>query len=190
MQQTSLTVIAKRLGREYDIPAAIVLGVIQVESAGNEWATRFERHYRWCWDVRAGKPFTASAAAARRTDAPDGFHGTNDAHGGYYSSADTEWNQQKTSWGPMQIMGAVAREHGYDGPLPRLCDPLIGIDYGCRHLARLRDRFIDRHGWAGVLDAYNDGTARIERPHDYPHKVAATSPGAEAEIFPKARGAS
>ncbi|MES1936704.1 hypothetical protein C27AD_10151 [Salinisphaera hydrothermalis C27AD] len=189
MQQTSLSVLAQAAAKEHDIPAALILGVIHVESGGNEYSSRFERLYRWCVNVHTMKPFAATTAQAKQATAPDGFPGTDAPHGGYFSSADTEWVQQKTSWGVMQIMGAVAREHGYTGPLPELCQAHIGIKYGCLHLSRLRDRFFARHGWAGTLDAYNDGTARIERHPDYPDKVAAVSPTARALIYPNGENA-
>src|SRR5271156_595446 len=40
------------------------------------------------------------------------------------------------SWGLMQVMGQVAREHDFTGKfLSALCDPAIGIEIGCRVLA-------------------------------------------------------
>lgn len=36
------------------------------------------------------------------------------------------------SWGLMQVMGQSVREIGYVGPLPQLCDPATGIEWGCR----------------------------------------------------------
>jgi hypothetical protein len=40
------------------------------------------------------------------------------------------------SWGLMQIMGQVAREHGFTGKfLSALCDPTLGLDIGCAALA-------------------------------------------------------
>lgn len=40
------------------------------------------------------------------------------------------------SWGLMQVMGQVAREHGFTGTfLSALCDPAIGIAIGCSVLA-------------------------------------------------------
>jgi hypothetical protein len=36
------------------------------------------------------------------------------------------------SWGLMQVMGQVAREHGFGGKfLSALCDPAVGLDIGC-----------------------------------------------------------
>ncbi len=48
----------------------------------------------------------------------------------------TEEVARSISWGLMQVMGQVAREHGYTGKfLSALCDPAIGIDIGCAILA-------------------------------------------------------
>ncbi len=40
------------------------------------------------------------------------------------------------SWGLMQVMGQVAREHGFTGKfLSALCEPAAGVESGCRVLA-------------------------------------------------------
>jgi soluble lytic murein transglycosylase-like protein len=39
------------------------------------------------------------------------------------------------SWGLMQLMGESARELGFAGPLPQLCDPPTGLYWGCRWFA-------------------------------------------------------
>jgi soluble lytic murein transglycosylase-like protein len=44
-----------------------------------------------------------------------------------------EW-ARSISWGLMQLMGESARERGYDGDLAALCDPEIGVPWGCAHL--------------------------------------------------------
>lgn len=44
----------------------------------------------------------------------------------------TEEIARSISWGLMQVMGQVAREHGYAGrSVAGLCDPGTGIDVGC-----------------------------------------------------------
>lgn len=69
----------------------------------------------------------------------------------------TEQVAQRMSWGLMQVMGAVAREYGMTGPLTTLLDPVTGLQYGCRHLAR----FFDRHrNWPDAISAYNRGAPR------------------------------
>tara|TARA_B100002049_G_scaffold232069_2_gene210622 strand:- start:683 stop:1222 length:540 start_codon:yes stop_codon:yes gene_type:complete len=163
--KTSAVAAAKR----HSIPSPLVLAMIVVESAGNTFATRFESHYRYCWNMRSNQPFTARGVDASGSTAPSGFPG----FGGM--SANTEWVFQKTSWGLLQLMGANARAYGFREEMPRLCKIDLGLEYGCLHLARCRDRWLKSNGWAGVLDAYNDGNGAIEYKRDYPHKVAEVS---------------
>jgi Transglycosylase SLT domain len=48
----------------------------------------------------------------------------------------TEEIARSISWGLMQVMGQVAREHGFTGKfLSALCDPVVGLDIGCAALA-------------------------------------------------------
>ncbi|HUJ33269.1 MAG TPA: lytic transglycosylase domain-containing protein [Candidatus Acidoferrum sp.] len=48
----------------------------------------------------------------------------------------TEEVARSISWGLMQVMGQVAREHGFEGKfLSALCDPQIGLQIGCAVLA-------------------------------------------------------
>jgi soluble lytic murein transglycosylase-like protein len=48
----------------------------------------------------------------------------------------TEEVARSISWGLMQVMGQVAREHGFAGKfLSALCDPAAGLDIGCAVLA-------------------------------------------------------
>jgi hypothetical protein len=48
----------------------------------------------------------------------------------------TEEIARSISWGLMQVMGQVAREHGFSGKfLSALCDPAAGLDIGCAVLA-------------------------------------------------------
>ena len=74
------------------------------------------------------------------------------------SLSPTERTNQMISWGLMQVMGAVAREHGYKGPLPKLCDPYTGLTYGMRHLARYYAKYND---WPQTIASYNAGSPRV-----------------------------
>ena len=48
----------------------------------------------------------------------------------------TEEVARSISWGLMQVMGQVAREHGFnDKFLSRLCIPTVGLEMGCCVLA-------------------------------------------------------
>lgn len=71
----------------------------------------------------------------------------------------TEKNQQMTSWGAMQVMGAVARELGFMGHLPQLTDTKIGIYYGCLKLFSLSKKY---HSMKDVIAAYNRGTPVLD----------------------------
>lgn len=158
----------------YDLPPDLVAAIVQVESAGDRFAIRHEPAYQWLWNVHTNEPFRPARGSAGDRLPPTSFPAPRG------TTALTEWIGQQTSWGLMQVMGAVAREFGFKGHFPGLCSPLEGLHYGCKLLARLRDKHLDRHGWAGVVDAYNDGTPRIEHLVDYPHRVAAVSPAAAA----------
>jgi len=69
----------------------------------------------------------------------------------------TERMGQMCSWGLMQVMGGVARETGFTGSFPRLCDPFLGLRYGIRHLLKFYTKYGD---WPDALAAYNAGSPR------------------------------
>jgi soluble lytic murein transglycosylase-like protein len=57
----------------------------------------------------------------------------------------------------MQIMGETARELGFKGTyLTELCDPIVGLEYGCRKLGAC----IEKHpgDTRAALLAYNGGS--------------------------------
>jgi len=115
---------------KHGIDPALVAAIVEVESAGNPWAMRFEPD--WPYFVET------------------------DVRG---VSRATEEMQQQTSWGLMQVMGTVARELGCDAPfLSALCAPAVGLKFGCQYLRRQLDRY-DGNEVAAVA-AYNAGTAR------------------------------
>ena len=146
--------IAASIAHDHGLPIPIVLGMIEVESGGHPDAQRFEPGYRWLVDVDSHQPFRKLADhEVNSLRAPYDFD--------YYegTTADTEWIGQKTSWGPMQIMGATAREQGFDLPwFSALCSRL-GIHYGCLYLRVLRQRF-DKEDWPGIVSAYNQGSPK------------------------------
>lgn len=74
--------------------------------------------------------------------------------GNVESLSQIERYTQMTSWGLMQVMGAVAREYGFTGWLSKLCDPTVGLNYGMLHL----NRFYTRYGsWTHAIASYNAG---------------------------------
>ena len=147
---------AERYGRifaeQYKLPPTLIAAIISVESSGDTCAWNPEPFYKWLWDVRTNKPFRKlSTEESSRKTAPSDFPFL-------AGDRDQEWWGQQASWGLMQIMGAVARERGLNAPyLTILLDLEFGIDYGCRQLAWLKERHFARHGWDGVIVAYNTG---------------------------------
>ncbi len=140
-----------RIAFNHSLPADLIRAIILVESSGNPCAARFEPTYKYLWDCKNKHPFQRlSPQELNSNKHPSGFTAE-------CGSRDTEWTGQKTSWGPMQVMGAVAREYGFLGYFPVLCGPL-GVEYGAIHLVKLRDRYYARYGWDGVVAAYNAGS--------------------------------
>lgn len=144
---------------ETGIPARLIAAIIQVESAGNPFAIRFEPAF---YGMVQREGFKTPAGVSRPT----------------------ELNARCFSWGLMQIMGQVARERGFaESYLSALCDPETGIRWGCRQLARCRSRFFERFGWPAVTAAYNGGFGAVKQdgsftnPH-YPKAVLAALGGA------------
>lgn len=117
----------------FNLDPFLVASIITVESAGNPYAIRYEPHYKWVL-----QPVTAYAEKAG-------------------VSYETELISQKTSWGIMQVMGAVCRENGYLGPLPKLTDPEEGMTQGCTVLKKLFERYDTTQD---VVSAYNAGSVR------------------------------
>lgn len=116
---------------KHKVPVDLLSAMIEVESGWNPWAMRYEAHYR---------------------------HLVEYSHG--LVSAATEANQQKTSWGLLQVMGATAREMGCTEPfLSVLCRPEIGIAFGCKYLVHMFKKY---KGWTDAVSAYNQGSPRYD----------------------------
>lgn len=133
-----LSVQIARAARQHGLPIPLVNAIVEVESDGNLWAVRYEPAFfdRYISGHVKVKTFGCCSLA-------------------------TENRLRACSFGPMQIMGQVARERGFEGEfLTQLCDPEIGLEYGCRHLALLADRIKATYGYEGVIAAYNAGSPR------------------------------
>jgi soluble lytic murein transglycosylase-like protein len=139
--------LVEEWAKKYELDPVVVAAVVLQESAGNPWAIRYEPNYRWLYP--AGGPLLV----------PRGV------------SEATEVAQQKTSFGLMQVLGAVAREHGCADPfLTVLCQPAKGLEYGCRHLAKQKKRWPATHKY---LAAYNAGRPDVAAGMRYAAEVAA-----------------
>ena len=86
------------------------------------------------------------------------------------SVSQSEARMRAFSWGLMQVMGQVAREHGFSSnSLAELCDPVTGLDVGCRVLAA---KIAAAEGnVVRALLLWNGGGNR-----DYPDAVLARAP--------------
>jgi soluble lytic murein transglycosylase-like protein len=162
--QTEINGAAARHG----LDPLLVCGVVSIESGFDQYAWNPEPAYRYFWNVRTGTPFRATTPAEVAAKFPPKDFPT------IFGDPDQEWWGQSASWGLMQLMGAVAREHGFRGPyLTELCDPIMVLEYGCLHLAGLM-------AWAKgnstqALAAYNGGKGGNEakpfRNQSYATKV-------------------
>jgi soluble lytic murein transglycosylase-like protein len=127
----------------YGVDPYLMTAIIVVESNCNPWAIRFEPGWRW---------FKTPENYARMVG----------------SSLETERMAQATSFGLCQVMGAVAREHGFHGWLTELCEPKLGIRFGCLHL----NRFISIHGnLADAVSSYNQGSPRKSTDGKYANQI-------------------
>src|SRR5580704_14963076 len=101
-----LIALAKQIAASHQLFPAVICGICERESSWNQWAIRYE---------------------------PEFFHRYIEPIIGSLSV--TEANMRAASWGLMQTIGQSVREIGYSGPLPQLCDPATGIEWGCRLFA-------------------------------------------------------
>lgn len=115
------------------VDAFLVASIIQKETEGDQYACRYEDHYKWLYK-------------------PEFFAKKNRI------SLATETMMQKTSFGLMQVMGAVAREDGYDRELVELAvRPELALEISVKHLKN----FIRKYGnIEDAVAAYNAGSVR------------------------------
>lgn len=130
---------------DFNLDPLLVGAVVIVESYGNVCAQRYEpgfydrylRHDRIAHEHRMHALDMSSLLS---------------------STYQTEIHGRATSWGAMQVMGQVAREKGFTGWFPELCDARTGMEYGAMHLREKLDEY------GGVLPdavaAYNAGSVR------------------------------
>ena len=154
-----ITDIVLLQSKEFNLDHNFVLGIIQVESSGSTFATRYEpEFFRKYIEGKKVEVFGATQGTERVCRA--------------------------TSFGLMQVMGQVARERGFRGAfLTALCNPQLGIQYGCSHLAYLRSRLAVRGdaSIASIASAYNGGIGAVKGPGyfsnpEYPAKVLDAMP--------------
>lgn len=155
-----------KYANEYGLPVDLIAGIVMTESSGRLEASRYEPKYRYMVNAVTGKPFRRLALSEIDTKVPPkDFPGLP----GITVSAE-EWIGQKISHGPMQIMGAVAREIGFKGIWDQL-NGQEGVHYGAKHLRNYYHRYLSSDGLDGVISAYNCGQPKPTSNPDYVRKV-------------------
>lgn len=119
----------KDVATEESVPWRLLGAIIQVESGGESHATRYEDHYKYLFKVNE--------------------HASDNG-----ITVGTEIIHQKTSWGAAQVMGAVAREFGFDDHLPLLCGKQ-SLVYACKLIKRLASKYNQRED---IIASYNAGS--------------------------------
>ncbi len=109
--RADLITLARATAEAHQLGAALVCAICEQESAWNPWAIRYEPAFF--------AHYVAPQLAAGQI-------------------SNTEAQARAFSWGLMQVMGQVAREHNFgaasassSAPLSQLCDPATGLEIGC-----------------------------------------------------------
>lgn len=110
-----------------------IAAVIMTESGGNQWATRFEPGWKYFYESRKDIAHNLGI------------------------TVETETAHQQTSWGLMQVMGAVARENGYFGYLNAMAEVMCGLKIGCSLLEKHYKKYGDIKD---AVASYNAGSVR------------------------------
>lgn len=125
--------LVKEVAAAHALHPEFVAAFVSTESAGIPEVTRYEKEWSFFH-----QPVSDIAAKLKITVA-------------------TEQMAQSHSYGLMQIMGATARDLGYEGYLHELCQPKLGLEFGCRYLAQKQLRYQDL---GDLISSYNAGTPR------------------------------
>jgi soluble lytic murein transglycosylase-like protein len=129
MSQKELAELIRTIAVSQGIDPNLALAIAGHESNYDPTACRFEP--KWKWFVNPSK-FAKQLLI----------------------SEITEKMLQACSWGPMQVMGAVARELGFTGQITTLVYPEIGVLFGCKKLKSLINKYANE---TDVISAYNQG---------------------------------
>ena len=131
--------LIQETAKRYKLDPNLVGAIVLAESNGYTYAVRFEPHVydrQTYINLNASRPKICSKGTDRAL--------------------------QSMSFGLMQVMGFNAREAGFKGWLTELCDPAIGLDQGCSHLAGLLKRWPKTED---AVSAYNQGSPRKNNNH-------------------------
>lgn len=118
---------------------SLVLAFCETESAFRFKSARYEKRFIWIHEPELYAHF-------------------------HKVTLDTEVNFQKTSWGILHIMGGTARFIGFGGWLPDLSSFELGLEWGCRYIAHLHDKYITQDD---LIAAYNAGSPKRMKDGTY-----------------------
>lgn len=121
-----------KAAENFRLDSNLIRAIIKIESSFNTWANRFEPGCTYAVNI-------------------------SDYANKLLISYETEENNQHCSWGLMQVMGFLARELEFTDNITMLCQPEIGIFYGCKQLRRLSDRK-DCPYETDIISSYNQGS--------------------------------
>lgn len=141
MDKNGLISLAKIIAVKYNLIPSLVCGICEQESSWEPDATRYEPAFY----VRYIEPMIHAGTLTDMVEA----------------------RNRATSFGVMQVMGEVARELEYTGPLP-FESAEQGIELGCEKFSRC---VAESHGdMISALLRYNGGSN-----YDYPKQVISKS---------------
>lgn len=121
----------KRRAKEFNLDQDLIAAMVQTESGGNPLAVRYEPQWKYFFNTLI---FAQDLGITQMTE-----------------------NQlQAMSWGPMQIMGSVAREMGFRGHLTKLTDADTALYWSCKKFKTLADKYPE----PDCVAAWNGGSPR------------------------------
>jgi uncharacterized protein YihD (DUF1040 family) len=136
---SDLDLLACEFAAKHQLDVNLVRAISLHESAGgSRWRVRYEPHFRHL--VRPAEFAKKHVISAL----------------------------QKMSWGPMQIMGAVAREDGFTDHLTKLTDPKLAYHWSCIQLSQLVKKYADE---TDVIAAWNWGSVQRLESGRYANQV-------------------
>ncbi len=133
LDKVEIQALAAKKAEEHGHEVSLILAIIQKESLYDTFAFRYEPKFSYTYMVHSYANLNGISQMSEQV-------------------------AQCTSWGLMQVMGAVARELQFKENLTMLTLPEIGLHYGCLKLARLKDKY--KGSVPDAISAYNQGNNR------------------------------
>ena len=151
MHREELIALARATAQRWMLDAVLICALIEQESGWNPWLNRYEPQFEFHEKyglvvIREARVFVAQAK--------------------FTVSLPTEVKNRCTSFGLMQVLGQVARERGFLGPIVELADPSCGLEYGCKQF--VHNLLQANQNVHDALLRYNGGGDPL-----YPSKVSA-----------------